>query len=100
MYYFADMDVDLSPYYNKAASVDLVLNVGETENLAEDHDYRFDDFVSRAEVYSIQIDGQDLYTLDDYLNSKKGSNLAIGVILGGVGLLFAILGVVSAVKKR
>lgn len=86
MYYFADMDVDLSPYYNKAASVDLVLNVGETENLAE--------------VYSIQIDGQDLYTLDDYLNSKKGSNLAIGAILGGVGLLFAILGVVSAVKKR
>ena len=84
MYYFADMDVDLPPYYNKAASVDLVLNVGETENLAEDHDYRFDDFVSCAEVYSIQIDGQDL----------------IGAILGGVGLLFAILGVVSAVKKR
>lgn len=100
VYYFVDMDVDLSDYENKTTEVNLVLNVGENESLRVDHDFRYGDYVSCAEAHFIQIGGNDIYTIEDYENSKKGSNLAIGSIVGGVGLLLAIVGIVGCVKKR
>ena len=106
VYYFVDMDVDLSAYENKTTEVSLVLNVGENESLRTDHDFHYEDkdthnaYTYCAEAYSIQIGGNDIYTLEDYENSKKGSNLAIGAIVGGVGLLLAVFGVIGCVKKR
>ncbi len=106
VYYFVDMDVDLSAYENKTTEVNLVLNVGETETLRTDHDFHYEDkdthnvYTYCAEAYSLQIGGNDIYTLEDYENSKKRSNLAIAAIVGGVGVLLTIVGVIGCVKKR